>query len=432
MDDSVLVVGGGLAGLACAVELSRAGRAVELLDAGGELGGRAGTSEHAGFMLNEGAHALYPSSERLLAGLGVKPAGGHPKPGLVSRGGELFPSMFGPGAVLGRGPLTARERRAFVGALASVALGDPRSSAGSDAGEWVEAHAGGPFVRDLLTGLMQLSTYCGDVSELPGEIGRMTLREAVRRPVRYLDGGWRQIVQALAARAREHGAQLRSGARVTELRTDGRGAVVLLSGGEERRAATVVLAGLSPARASGLLVGAGGALPASVDEPRAVRAACLDVALTELPRAGSAFVLGIDEPLYLSTHSRWSAVAPDRGAVIHLLRYEDGEPVSGDAALARLEALLDQAQPGWRDLVVHRRFAPRMVVVNHLPRPAEGLASRPRPTDTGLPGVFLAGDWVGPEGWLASASLHSGIAAAGAVLADAGRTPGTAKLAAAA
>jgi len=35
--------------------------------------------------------------------------------------------------------------------------------------------------------------------------------------------------------------------------------------------------------------------------------------------------------------------------------------------------------------------------------------------DTSLPGAFLAGDWVGPQGWLAGASLNSAMAAAEAV-----------------
>jgi hypothetical protein len=37
-----------------------------------------------------------------------------------------------------------------------------------------------------------------------------------------------------------------------------------------------------------------------------------------------------------------------------------------------------------------------------------GLAGRPRVTDSGQPGVLIAGDWVGPEGLLADASLASG------------------------
>jgi pyruvate/2-oxoglutarate dehydrogenase complex dihydrolipoamide dehydrogenase (E3) component len=41
-----------------------------------------------------------------------------------------------------------------------------------------------------------------------------------------------------------------------------------------------------------------------------------------------------------------------------------------------------------------------------------GLGGRPAIDATGLPGVYLAGDWVGPTGLLADAALASGQAAA--------------------
>jgi hypothetical protein len=40
-----------------------------------------------------------------------------------------------------------------------------------------------------------------------------------------------------------------------------------------------------------------------------------------------------------------------------------------------------------------------------------GLAGRPGIEDSGVPGVTIAGDWVGPVGLLADAALSSGHAA---------------------
>jgi phytoene dehydrogenase-like protein len=61
--------------------------------------------------------------------------------------------------------------------------------------------------------------------------------------------------------------------------------------------------------------------------------------------------------------------------------------------------------------VVVQRFLHEMTVCHALPRPGAGLAGRPGIDATGLPGVFLAGDWVGPVGLLADAALSSGEAA---------------------
>src|SRR3954466_12468077 len=76
----VIVVGGGLAGLAAASYVARAGRTVTLFDKSGSLGGRAESQERAGFIVNLGAHALYEKSAaiQVLKELGVKYTGGSP------------------------------------------------------------------------------------------------------------------------------------------------------------------------------------------------------------------------------------------------------------------------------------------------------------------------------------------------------------------
>ena len=55
-----------------------------------------------------------------------------------------------------------------------------------------------------------------------------------------------------------------------------------------------------------------------------------------------------------------------------------------------------------------QRFLPRIVVVTSLPAPGAGLAGRPPAEVPGAPGLFVAGDWVGQEGWLSDCSLASG------------------------
>lgn len=72
--------------------------------------------------------------------------------------------------------------------------------------------------------------------------------------------------------------------------------------------------------------------------------------------------------------------------------------------------------------VEEQRFLLRMTVVGMVPTPASGgLAGRPAIDSSGVPGVFVAGDWVGPRGWLADASLSSGEAAGQAAARDSAR-----------
>ena len=65
-----------------------------------------------------------------------------------------------------------------------------------------------------------------------------------------------------------------------------------------------------------------------------------------------------------------------------------------------------------------------MTVSHSLPLACEdGLAGRPAVSAAGHPNVFLAGDWVGPEGLLADASAASAAVIARQVLSLLARDP---------
>ncbi len=126
--------------------------------------------------------------------------------------------------------------------------------------------------------------------------------------------------------------------------------------------------------------------------------------------------LCIDQPLYLSIHSGVGDLAPAGGAMIHVAKYLGNDRSDTKDVERELEGLLDLAQPGWRDVLVERRFLPDLTVVNALATAENGaLSGRPGPV-TDIPGVYLAGDWVGGVGWLADASLASAKRAASAAL----------------
>jgi hypothetical protein len=142
-----------------------------------------------------------------------------------------------------------------------------------------------------------------------------------------------------------------------------------------------------------------------------VTAACLDVGLRRVPEPG--YVVSVDEPLYGTTQSPPARQASTGGAVVGIIRYG-----ARSAVLDRptLEAHLGQVGVTDGDIITSR-FLARMIVSSTMPRAATGgLEGRPVMTASGLPRVFLAGDWVGPHGLLSDAALTSGHAAALAAL----------------
>ena len=235
-----------------------------------------------------------------------------------------------------------------------------------------------------------------------------------------MNGGWQVLVDGVAAKAREAGAVLHAGARVEKVTRAGDLWEVHLGDGSVRRAASVVLA-LEPQDAAKLADGeAGDMLNVWAREAVPVKAATLDVALRRMPRPENAVVIPLDKPLFLTGQSRFSRLAPEGKALIYSIKYlTPGEPHDPKADERELESLFDAAQPGWREEEVERQFMPNLTVYNKLATAeAGGLAGRPGPAVPGAPGLYVAGDWVGPRGSLAGASLWSARIAARAIVAE--------------
>ncbi len=429
MDDrartQAIVVGGGLAGLTAATLLARGGQAVTLLERSTAVGGRAVTQEEHGFRLNLGPHALYRggAAARVLARLGIEPKGGIPSAAgghAVARGvAHTLPG--GPVSLLTTGLLRLPAKLEFGRLLGTVGKIDTAPLMTVPLGDWLGRALRHDSVRDLIEALCRLSTYTNAPAELSAGAALAQLQLAVAKNVTYLDGGWQTMVDRLRAAAEGAGVRIVGGARVTAVEHDDAVHGVRLADGTRHGAARVILT-LTPAEAAAVVDDrAGAALKRHADAALPVRAACLDVGLSSLPRPRSTFALGVDRPLYLSVHSAVARLAPEGQATIQVAKYLPTD-ANGDARAdeRELEGLLDLIQPGWRDVVVVRRFLPRLVVMNALPTASgAGTAGRPGPAVPEVRGLYLAGDWVGPEGLLADAGFASAERAASLALGEA-------------
>jgi phytoene dehydrogenase-like protein len=416
MAERIAVVGGGLAGLAAATYLARAGRHVTVYEKARTVGGRAVTTVLGGYRFNLGPHALYVAGEgrAVLEELGVSVRGGRPPASgaFAIRGGCLETLPAGPMSLLATGLLSLAGKIEVARILAVLPKMDPVSLRGQTVAGWLLRTSSRGEVRDLLAALVRVATYANDPARQGAESAIAQLQRALRSSVLYLDGGWQSIVDALRERAEKAGVRIETDAPVRRVVAGGTVRAVLLADGRERETDAVVATG-SPAQVAALVPEAE-SLRRAAARAIPVRAACLDVALDRVPRPQSRFALGIDTPLYVSLHSAVARLAPEGGGVIHAAKYltmsEAGH--RPDVARRELELALDLVQPGWQSAVVHERFLPDMVVSNALTT----TAVRPQPAVPEVPGLFLAGDWVGSEGLLADASLASARSAGRAVL----------------
>ncbi len=419
MGESIVVVGGGLAGLASATYLACAGRRVTLYEKARAVGGRAVTTPFGEFRFNLGPHALYVAGEgrAVLKELGVAVRGGRPPSSgsFAIRGGRLDTLPVGPLSLLTTGILSLGGKLEVARILAALPKADPATLRGRTVAEWLSGASGREEVRELLAAIVRVATYAHDPERQGAEAAVAQIQRALRTGVLYLDGGWQSIVDGLRAQAEAAGVCIETEAPVRRVLVEGSVRAVVLADGREKDATVVVATG-SPAQVAALAPDAP-SLHLAAAQAVPVRAACLDVALDAVPRAHGRFALGIDAPLYVSLHSAVARLAPEGGGVLHAAKYlgpHEANP-RPDVVRRELEQALDLLQPGWQSRVVRQRFLPDLVVSNALTTPAP----RPAPAVPDVPGLFVAGDWVGSEGLLADASLASARAAARAVLSGA-------------
>jgi phytoene dehydrogenase-like protein len=383
-----IVVGGGPAGLVAAGRLAEGGVETTLLEASSKLGGRAASETREGFALNQGPHALY--------------VGGPAMRELRAMGIEL--SWWNPASVNSVLVRDGKPRRSPGGSfaltrwLAGVARSRPEGLREVSVSEWLRRTCP-ESARPAAGAVVRVATFVADHDAFSADAAATQIKLALFPSVRYLRGGWQSLVDALIARAEREGAALRTRAAVRLLHREGGGWTVALDE-ETLHADMLVLATGEPGDAAKLLG------DRSPDPPGpAAELSVLDLGLQSLPRRTRRFALGVDEPTYLSRHS------PPRhrdGVLLSLASY-------ARQPRAALETLADTVQPGWRERVTMQRFLPRMAAVSAISTPANGgLAGRPQ-IDRG-DGLYLAGDWVGPEGWLVDAAISSGAAAAAAAL----------------
>lgn len=450
MSKNVIVVGGGLAGLAASIYLARGGRNVTLFEKRRHLGGRAISNLRQGFRFNLGAHALYRTGAASAAyrELGIPADGGLARARgmlIASKDEFKFPGSFW--SILTTSFLGPMAKMQLLGLMVKLRRIDPSRHASITLRQWLDENISDDRLRDLMLAFFRLFTY-SDHAEIESAAPALAQARIALRGAKYIHEGWQKLVDSLHNAAVASGVNFVSSSRIVGVHHEnGEVKSVELGGlefdadrmdtqsiaypemkpedvqGARIPASTVILA-VDPQTAAELIEDP--SVSQSWTSLRPVIAACLDVALRKLPDPKNTFALGVDRPLYLSVHSAFAQVAPKGGALIHTAKYQKDQSALSDdydsSAKRRggmsedereLEGLLDRVQPGWRNEVVHRRFLPAMTVANALITPG---MLRP-PHTTAIRGLYVAGDWVGSEGLLSDAALASARTAAKTILA---------------
>ena len=349
----VHVVGGGLGGLAAAAFIARAGHSVVVHEQRGRVGGRATTDQRDGYRFNQGPHAWYLGGEGagVVAELGIRLTGSAPaqKGSMMARAGELHLAPGGVGSLLRTSLLGVGDKAELARVLQRVSKIESADLASIAVDDWIHGSTGRQRVAEVMQAIVRLSTYVNDPGRLSAEVAALQVQRALSSGVLCLDQGWDQLVGKLRTVVIDAGGAIDTSTVVTEL--PDAAAVVVAVGGP---AATAAIVGEQ------FTTG-----PAST-------ASCLDLTLRRPAR--HRFVIGVDEPMYLSDHGRPDGMTPPGGSSLAVATYL----APGDEPdRATMQAFAGRAGIATDD-VVAERYLHRMTTVTAIATAEHGgLAGRP-------------------------------------------------------
>jgi phytoene dehydrogenase-like protein len=438
-EEEVVIIGGGIAGLTAATFLARAGKSVTVIERSSEAGGRARTSLVSdGFYLNQGPHAIYPagSGVQILKELGINYSGKNVTTDgyYVLKEGQKYPMPITLSQFLTTKLLKGlRSKIEAIRFFASLHKLNPDKIQDISFQNWIDKKIHNSDVKDLIKMGARITTFANDAEIQSAGSTLSQLQIAYAGGAMYIDGGWQTLVNGLNAAAEEAKVKILTSKTVVSIEhnnnissssssSSSSSWIVHLSDGSIFLPRVLIIAA-GPREAYEMLKHTDGIssthfLSKIAKESKPVRVATLDIALSTHPNPNVYGAYGLDEPLYLSTHSAFARLSPLGGSLIHAMKYL-GSSIQPNPTKDKeeLENLMDTLQPGWRKFVVKQRFLPNMIVYNALVTAEQGgTYGRPDVRVPGVENIYIVGDWVGSQGLLVDTSLSAAKRAAEDIL----------------
>lgn len=404
----VVIIGGGLSGLAAACYLAQEGKRVAVLDKRKSFGGRASTKEISGSFYNLGPHALYRKGEavRILKELGVQLNGGTPSlEGKVfynDRQYELPSNLLG---ILRTKLLDVKEKKEFIQMMLNIRKIDPTKYSQQTLEQWVENTIYYEKNKELLYMFGRLASYV-NAPEIVNASAVLRMLQASLAGALYVNRGWQSIIEQLIEKAEMYGVTLLSNCTVEEIEVNTPICKVSFTEKEDLQvfSGRWIISTAPPGDLLHILNGKESALFRQLlHECIPVKAACLDMTIKSPSQSQVDFALDMNQSFYYSNHSKAAKLTyhPNH-QVIHVMKYLK---TNETATREQLLSFLEKINPQWQEQVISQRFSPSLVVSHRCPTVSnDNLAAC---AVKQYPGLLLAGEWVCHDYLLAEGALIS-------------------------
>lgn len=379
MKADVVIIGGGVSGLATGALLAKQGKKVAVLEKGNVLGGRAYAYEEKGFTLNYGPHGMYTPESGVLAEvmgrLGREvPVCGYP---LATRSywqhHERFASMGAkPHQLMTTGLFSVSGKVAVAKVMLAI-RGEKLDGLAPEITwrKWVESKTSDEAIIEFMMAFATVNSYTNPAGDLSARwfLGHMQRSLFSKDFVGYMHGGWRVMYDAWVEEIERGGGVIVRGAAVESLELDG-GSVLAARTQESRYEAEAFVCTLPPQDAPSI---APDDSTLKMELRRwaglqDVRAYCIDLGFDRIIRDDLSFIFDVQKSLYYSIHSESAPdLAPPGSQLLHAMAYLTPDDAADDGLRNKrrdeLLAGLDRYFPGWKEAAVVERTLPNARVV---------------------------------------------------------------------
>jgi squalene-associated FAD-dependent desaturase len=453
-EPDVLVIGGGLSGIAAALDCADVGARVTLVEVRRRLGGAAYSFERDGLSIDNGQHVFLrccTAYRRLLARLGSErgvivqerlqiPVLSPGRETVVLRRDRLPAPLHLARALMSYPHLTRSMR--LRAARAAFALGrldpDDETLEQQSLGEWLTIQGQGPDAVAALWDLIALPTLNLPAAQASLGLGAFVFQTGLLASASAGDIGFheRPLSEVIAEPARRAlaraGVEVRLGWRAESIERAGSGLRVRGSGADapstqdDGLLAPAVIVAVPHARAAGLLDTLAPSLAGGLRRMESSPIVNVHV-VYDRPVCEHRFAAGVNTPVqYLFDRTPAGSVPPGcQYLAVSLSGAEREMQMSVDELRERFLPALSALLPRARDARVESFFATREHAATF--RAVPGVARLRPGAHTSTPGLVLAGAWT-DTGWPATleGAVLSGHAAAGVARAVLAREHGEA------
>ncbi|GAB6936188.1 FAD-dependent oxidoreductase [Calditerricola yamamurae] len=423
---SVVVVGGGLAGLSAAARLAKHGLPVTVLERGA-LGGRAVTLRIKGFAFNFGAHAIYGRDRSVLTtleqelGLSIDWRDFSPERAKYDVGNGLTDLPANIRGLFKTKLLTYPDKVKFAFEVLKTLLGVETGHPHLSIGRWMDEKQLDPDVKDMMLTLASSNFFTREPEKIPSDVFFRYYKTifSTRKPVTYIGGGWQALIDELVRVIESHGGTIHTKAKVERVTVEG-DRVRAVHTANATYTADLFLFCIPPKELLTIFQGTHiEHFVAQYAQYHPTYALVYDVGLRERIDVPYTYIYDKAHKCFITDISYYDETSVPEGgqllqAILYLNREDVGNKERIEAYKKTVEDLYDKHFPGWRERLVVPRISPRAVVqeikwtMDQQPMPVFFPDYR---------NLYFAGDWCEGKGQLSELSFSSAYAASELILA---------------